>query len=128
MKQNDNPQKSNDSKDDRLEQHKNDRESIESYFQSHFREIVAYAILVLGIFLLFFDSIYGQVLVGVVAGIYFGNDIVTYVLNWKTSLSACIARNLISAGVILAFFISAPAIFLGAALTIALKQLFNESK
>jgi hypothetical protein len=68
-------------------------------------------------------------LVGIVAGIYFGNEIVSYIKNWKTTINsqaryAEVARNIILAGVALAFLIVAPAIFLGAAIAIGIKELF----
>jgi len=116
-------------KDDKKGQ-SNSVDTIGGYFKSHFREVIAYSILVLGILIMFFDGLYGGILVGLVAGIYFGQDIIAYVISWKSGLnSESIARYLISAGIVVAFFISAPAIFLGAAITIALRQLlFTESK
>ena len=78
---------------------------------------------------MFAEPIYGGLLVGIVAGIYFGDEVVNYIKNWKTSVTAEdrygeVARHLISAGLALAFFISAPAIFLGAAISIGIKELF----
>jgi hypothetical protein len=106
-----------------------EKEDLFSYFKSHSRETVSYILLILGILLLFFEPIYGGLLVGMVAGIYFGEDIVLYIKNWKTSIDSQtkyseVSKNLILAGIALAFLISAPAIFLGAAISIGIKELF----
>ena len=102
---------------------------LRSYFKNHSRETVAYVLLILGILLLFSEPVYGGILVGIVAGIYFGDELVNYIKNWKNSITSHssynqVARNLIFAGLAVAFFISAPAIFLGAAVSIGIKQLF----
>lgn len=106
-----------------------DPDHLVGYFKLHAREIIAYVLLILGIVLLFFDSLYGGILVGLVAGIYFGEEIVDYLYNWKSRANTKeTGRHLICAGIVLAFFISAPAIFLGAALAIGLGQLFMEQR
>ncbi len=103
----------------------NESNDLLNYFKIHMRETITYVLLVLGIVLLFFDQLYGGVIVGLIAGIYFGYEIVTYIKSWASATdSRKVARNLIIAGIALALFISAPAIFLGAAIAIAVKQLF----
>lgn len=105
-----------------------DTDYLGGYFKLHSREIITYVLLILGIILLFFDALYGGILVGLVSGIYFGDEIIDYILHWKSSIhDHGVARNLIIAGIAIAFFISAPAIFLGAAIAIGIKQLFVES-
>lgn len=103
----------------------NDTENLLGYFKTHMRETISYFILVIGIILMFFDAIYGGIIVGLVGGIYFGDEVVNYLKTWNLwADSKTVTRNLISAGVGLAFFISSPAIFLGAAISIGIKQLF----
>lgn len=98
---------------------------IGHYIKHHSRETITYILLILGIVLLFFHPLYGGILVGIVTGIYFGDEIVDYLLHLKTAIhSSGIARNLILAGVAIAFFVSAPAIFLGIAIAVGMKQLF----
>lgn len=95
------------------------------YLKSHPREVIAYVLLILGIILLFFQPVIGGILVGLVAGIYFADDIIAYITDWKIGEDAYqFNRHLVWAGVALAFFISAPAIFLGAAIAVGIKQLF----
>lgn len=100
-----------------------------NYFRSHSRETIAYVLLILGLLLLFTEPVYGGLIIGIVAGIYFGDEIVDYIKNWKTSINSRdnygeVARHLILGGLAVAFFISAPAIFLGAAISIGIKQMF----
>jgi len=103
----------------------NSSSDLLNYFKVHMRETITYILLVLGIVLLFFDQLYGGILVGLIAGIFFGDEIVSYIKSWASaSDSKKVARNLIVAGIAFALFISAPAIFLGAAIAIAVKQLF----
>jgi hypothetical protein len=115
--------------DERSKNNRPNGEDLIDYFKNHTRETIAYVLLIVGILLLFYAPVYGGILVGVVAGIYFGDEVVAYIRNWTTYINtshgyAAVARHLISAGVAVAFFICAPAIFLGAALSIGIKQLF----
>jgi hypothetical protein len=108
---------------------KHDTDHLLGYFQQNSREIIAYVLLILGIILLFFDALYGGILVGLVAGIYFGEELIDYFVRWNEGMHKHgVARYLICAGVAVAFFISAPAIFLGAAVAVGLRQLFVEQK
>lgn len=88
------------------------------------RDIVAYVLLALGIILLFFEPIYGGALVGIVIGIYFSKEIISLIRHFETIVDEYGAtRSVLLAGLALAFFISAPAIFIGAILALAI-QLF----
>ncbi|MEI8365194.1 MAG: hypothetical protein WCF65_02140 [Parachlamydiaceae bacterium] len=104
-------------------------DSVLDYFKSHMRETASYILLIVGILLLFFDPLYGGLIIGVVSGIYFGDDIVCYIKRWrKEACASCnnqqIAHHVICLGLALAFFIAAPAIYIGAAIAIAIQQLF----
>lgn len=105
------------------------KDSLVDYFKHHARETISYILLITGILLITYWPFYGGILVGVVAGIYFGDEIVNYIKNWKGSLSSTanysqMSRQIVLLGLAIAFFISAPAIFLGAAIAIGIKQLF----
>lgn len=104
-------------------------DTLLAYFKNHVRETISYILLIVGILLLFFEPLYGGVLVGVVSGIYFGNNIVGYIRQWKSGVcTSCthneVAHHVICLGLAVAFFIAAPAIYLGAAIAIAIQQLF----
>ena len=116
----------NDPKDHHEQPEKGD---LLNYFKTHSRETIAYVLLVLGLLLLFTEPVYGGLIVGIVAGIYFGDQIINYIKSWKTGINSQdnypeVARHLILAGLAVAFFISAPAIFLGAAISLGIKQMF----
>ena len=105
------------------------KEDLLDYFKSHIRESISYIILVLGIILLFFDRLYGGLLVGIVTGVYFGDEIVNYIKSLKNSLNNLssnpdLAKHLITLGIAFAFLITAPGVFLGAAIAIAIKLMF----
>jgi uncharacterized membrane protein len=88
------------------------------------RDIIAYVLLILGIILLFFQHLYGGFLIGLVAGIYFSKEIIYLINNYEDFIeNEGLVRSLILAGTLLAFLISAPAIFVGIAIAIALKIL-----
>lgn len=122
--------KSNKPDSDEPEKEKN--EKIEEFYNSvtsSTRDIIGYVILIFGIILLFFRPIYGQLLIGVVIGVYFSKEILKIFNNYDLIVAReGYVRSLILGGVALAFFIIAPAVFIGAALTIALKIFILDSK
>jgi hypothetical protein len=97
-------------------------------FEASTKDLVAYILMVLGIILLFFMPIYGGLLIGIVAGVYFSKEIIPVLKDLSTFIEDNgIARSIILAGITLAFFIVAPAIFIGAALVICLRWfVFND--
>lgn len=97
-------------------------------FQPSTKDIVGYILIVLGIVLLFFQHIYGELLIGLVAGVYFSKEMLAFVRDFPQMIDEQgVARSLIIGGIILALFISAPAIFLGAAIVVCLRWfVFNE--
>lgn len=98
-------------------------EGFFSFAKKNSRDTVAYILLLLGIIWIFFNTFYGDILVGIVSGLYFADEIIAFLKTIKDEIdSHGNARNLILAGTLLAFFISAPGIFLGGALIIGLKQ------
>lgn len=91
-------------------------------FTGNIRDIVAYILLVLGILLLFVNHLYGGLLVGVVVGVYFSKEIVRLIQNIEAFIDRQgLPRSIILAGLLVAFLISAPAIFLGIALVVLLR-------
>jgi hypothetical protein len=90
------------------------------------RDLVAYILLIIGVLLLFYYPGYGGTLVGVTVGLYFAHEIFDFLKNSKDRIEDLgIARSLILGGLFLAFLISAPFIFLGAAFAVALSQLLT---
>src|SRR5690349_19506521 len=82
-------------------------EDVFEYLKSNIRETIAYALLVLGILLIYFEPLYGGTLVGLVGGIYFGDEILAAIRGWKDFVEKeGIPRSLVIAGVLFAFFLS----------------------
>lgn len=91
-------------------------------FEASTKDLVAYIILILGIILLFFMPIYGGLLIGLVAGVYFSKEIVAILKNFNQFIEQQgVARSLVIAGLLLAFLIVAPSIFIGAAIVVCLR-------
>lgn len=102
-------------KEDRLE-------SLYTYSKSNARDLIAYVMLVFGIIMLFFLPLYGQLLIGIVFGLYFSKEITYYCKNYEACIEQeGIVRSIVIGATLLAFFISAPAIFIGAAIIVGLK-------
>lgn len=111
---------------------KNDKiEGLYSYAKSNTMDTVAYVFLIVGIVLMFFASyaLYGGALIGIVTGVYFSDEITQLLRNINEFVEKQgIVRSLIIGGLTLALFISAPTIFLFAAVTVGLKQLISPHK
>lgn len=93
-------------------------------FDSQTRDIIAYVLMIAGIVLLFSQPWIGGLIVGIVAGLYFANEL----MHDATSINELIdkqgmVRSLIFGGLLIALFISAPAIFIGAAVAVGLKHI-----
>jgi hypothetical protein len=99
---------------------------VVDYIKANAKETICYILLIIGIILIFFDPFIGETLVGLIAGSYFGEEIIEAYRTRKDFVaSEGIARSLIFGGVVLAFIICAPGIFLGAIIAIGIKQLFH---
>jgi hypothetical protein len=101
-------------------------ENMCGYAKTNPRDVAGYALLILGIILLFVQPIYGGLLVGVALGIYFSKEIIQYTKDIERFVEEQgLVRSVVLGGTLLAFFISAPAIFVGCALVIAIKLLIS---
>jgi hypothetical protein len=99
-----------------------------TYASSNKRDTLAYAMLVLGIILLFFRPFIGELLIGAVLGVYFAEDIYAIWKNLDERIEReGMARSLTLAAVFLALFIAAPGIFLGALIVLGIKLLLAAS-
>ncbi len=99
-------------------------EELYEFTQSNTKDTIALVVLLLGILLSLWAHLWGGLLIGAVAGVYFDEAII----EWATKLrgyfeSEGAIRSLILGGVILGLFIAAPAIFIGAAAAIGIKQM-----
>lgn len=105
-------------------------EHLVGYATSNTRDTVSYVLLIIGIVLLFFYPFYGGILVGLIAGFYYSSEVLALFQSFNEFLDdQGIVKSLILGGLFLALFISAPAIFIGIAIAVAIRQiLFPESQ
>ena len=102
-------------------------EEIYNYASSNTRDMIAYVLLLVGLILLLVEpSWYGETLIGVIFGLYFGQEIYQWAIHYKDFVEEQgFVKNLILCGTLLAFFIEAPFIFIGACVAIGIRQLIH---
>lgn len=99
-------------------------ETLFSYAKTNTMDTVAYILLILGIVFLFFNPFTGGLMIGVIAGIYFSEEIASFVEGYNEFIeTAGMVKSLILGGALLALFISAPGIFIGGAIAAGVKHL-----
>jgi hypothetical protein len=102
-------------------------EKVESFFsftRSNVGATISYVVLFIGILWTIFWPFSGGIIVGVVAGIYFGDVILAWMLAAREHVeNEALIHNLILGGVILGLFVAAPGIVIGAAIVILVKYL-----
>lgn len=87
-------------------------------------ETIIYVLLAVGLVLLLIQPFFGGILVGLVVGYLFANEILTGVVKVKNLIEEePVGRGVALGAVLLAFFISAPAIVIGALVSVALRRL-----
>lgn len=100
-----------------------------NYAKSNIRDMIAYALLIIGLLLLFAEPSYGSTLVGAIFGLYFSSEIFDWISNWQKFVEEKgHTRAIILCGLLLALFKLAPFIFIGAAVAVLLKQLVTDEK
>lgn len=88
------------------------------------RDLITYVLLFLGLLLLFIVPLYGEFLIGIVAGVYFSKELVEFVNGYKEIIEEQgFVRSLVLAALLLTFIITTPALFVGA-IIVALLRLF----
>lgn len=104
-------------------------EDLYKYAKTNTVDTVAYVAMILGILILFFEPFYGGAIIGVVAGLYFSEEILKPLQSIEDFIERLgMVKSLIFGGLLLAFFIKAPMIFVGAAIAVGVKQLLLPSK
>lgn len=93
------------------------------YAVSNKEQTVTYILLALGILLLFFNPLFGEIIVGLVAGYHFAPQIVYYLRNLSQIFEGQDQlRYIVLTGTLIALFITAPGIFIGAVIAALFKQ------
>ncbi len=116
---------------DKLDKLKHDErvEGLFSYAKSNTKDTVAYILLIVGIILLFFEPHYGGFIIGLIAGLYFSDEIIYIAKHFNDLIEEQgLVRVLVLAALLVAFFISAPYIFLGTAFGALLMRVLVPTK
>lgn len=105
-------------------------DDLYGYARNNTRDTIAYILMIIGIVLLLFHPFYGGLLIGLLGGFYFANEIVSIFQRASHLIDEYgMVRSLMAGGVLVGLFICAPAIFIGIAIAVALKQVvFPEDK
>lgn len=101
-------------------------DDIFNYVRGNPRDTIAYVLLILGVILLFsgYYNFWGGILLGLVLGFYFGQEIMDLFKNTNHLAEQLgLVRLLVLSGVALGLFVGAPGIFIGAAIALGVKQL-----
>lgn len=104
-------------------------EGLYSFAKSNTRDTIAYVLLAIGVIWFFFQSFYGGAIVGLVAGVYFSDAIMGAIYGCNSYAAQCGSASCLTiiASLIVLFF-SLPGFFIGAAISVGLKQLFIGNK
>lgn len=97
-----------------------------NYAKTNTKDVLAYVILILGVVLLFFERFSGELLIGVIFGLYYAGEIQALFRNFNEFIEEQgIVRGIVLGVVTIALFISAPGIFIGTILAVIIRYLFN---
>lgn len=97
-------------------------ESVLNYAKTHTQETVAYILIAIGLIWMIFNHFYGGILVGLVVGFYFSKEILHVIRSFNQfQEEQGTARTVILGLTLLALFLLAPGIFIGAAIMAGLK-------
>lgn len=101
-------------------------EGLYNYATNNTRDTIAYILMIVGIVLLFTNPFWGGLIVGLIFGYYFSAELLHIVRSANDLIEQNgMVRSLIFGGLLLALFVAEPAIFIGAAIAVALRQAFN---
>jgi hypothetical protein len=101
---------------------KDNLDGLYTYVQTNPRDVIAYILLILGIVLLFFQPIYGELIIGLVFGVYFSKEIVAIINNFEAFMEAQgLGRSIVATGTLFGIFILAPALFIGTAIVVLIR-------
>lgn len=97
-------------------------EDLYKYAKSNTADTIAYVAMLVGILTLFFEPVYGGLIIGIVTGLYFSNEIMVPIRNIEGFIEDLgMVRSIVFGGLLLAFLIQAFWIYVGAAIGVAIK-------
>lgn len=100
-----------------------------NFAKTNTKDAIAYIILIIGVILLFFERFSGELLIGIIFGLYYSFEIQSLFRNFNEFIEEQgIVRGIVLGVTTIALFISAPGIFIGAVLAVIIKYLFAADK
>lgn len=108
----------------KIEGPKPENENLISFFKENLKETVVYVLLILSLLLLFFDtaSMYGSLILGILFGLYFIDEISGIIKNIQTHIDTYgMIKALVCGATLLAILIKAPFLILGVAIVVLFK-------
>lgn len=97
-----------------------------AYARSNVQDTIAYAVLFLGLLLSIFQGFLGDLLVGLVVGFYFSRELLSFVRSYEFFFQEHgLPRSVVFLALMFVLFISAPGVFIGAAIMTATKVLLR---
>lgn len=99
-------------------------EGLYHYAKHNTRDTIAYILLLAGLLLMFYEPWYGGILVGLIFGLYYSKELMDFFNNIEHFANEQgMVKSLILGGLLVAFLISAPFIYIGIAFALALRYL-----
>lgn len=100
-----------------------------SFAKSNTKDTLAYIFLIIGIILIFFETQLGGLILGVITGLYYSDEIIYIVKHFNELLEEQgFVRVLILAALFVAFFILLPFLFLGMLLGVCTIKLIQQGR
>lgn len=109
----------------KVEGPKPDNDNLISFFKENSKETVVYVLLILSLVLLFFDAstMYGGLIIGILFGLYFIDEISGAIKNVHTLIDTYgMMKTLVCGAALLALLIKAPFVILGVAVVVLFKM------
>lgn len=101
-------------------------DDIYNFAKTNTADTIAYIVLFIGIVLWIFQYFLGGLLIGLVAGFYFGEILILWAKNLRDYVEyEGVIRSLILIGVLLGLIIAAPSIFIGAIAAIGVRYIIT---
>lgn len=95
-----------------------------NYARNNPKDTIAVVLLIIAIFLIPFHLFWGGIILGAVIGIYYADEIINKIRNFKTYVErTSLLNSIIPIGILIGLFLAVPTIFLAAAAVAGIKFL-----
>jgi len=99
-------------------------DTVSCFVTKHTRDVIVATILFFGVVIAFFHHLWGGLIIGVMGGTYFSDEIIQFFGNLVRQFEQQgMLRSLIILGIFVSFFILAPSIIIGGAVAMGIRHL-----